>query len=446
MAQGLTHEQEIIKWAREEIEKRTGKCPEQLYAEREKRLDDLIELKVPDRIPVFLRFSHFPLRCAGLPESALFYNPGAYYEALVRCIVEFNPDLFEGTSHPTSGLGLEKLGQQQFAWPGGTLREDQADQFHDAEIMKGEEYDLFITDPSDYILRYYMPRAFSALAPLANLPTPLSFVRYDNLTHQAARSITPEVIQAFEALYRAGQEQAKYNETTDRFGNIGELLGLPLITYKGVGASRFGGSVGIPPFDLFANHLRGMRGIMIDMFKRPEKLLEACDRFLEWVLVRAAPADPKKRRARGGSNHFSSEEFLSRKQFEKFVWPTWKKYLLASIDLGYTPRIFMEGKNDSRVELFLELPKGKAFIGFEQADMARAKSILGGHLCIYGGVPSSLLWGGSPHDVEDYCKGLIKDCGKDGGFFICTSSSMNNVRPENVKALVDAVNKYGRYD
>ena len=31
-------EQEIIKRAKDEIEKRTGKTPEQLYAEREKRI------------------------------------------------------------------------------------------------------------------------------------------------------------------------------------------------------------------------------------------------------------------------------------------------------------------------------------------------------------------------------------------------------------------------
>ncbi|MFC2021304.1 hypothetical protein ACFLU1_05950, partial [Chloroflexota bacterium] len=293
MEKPIAREQEVIKRARDEIEKRTGKTPEQLYTEREKRISDVIQLKVPDRVPVFLKFGHFPLKYAGLPESTMFYNPNAYKESLIRCLVEFDPDYFTGNNHNTSGLALEKLGQQQFAWAGGPLRDDQADQFLDMEIMKGDEYDLFITDPGDYILRYYLPRAFGALAPLANLPPLQHLVRYSNVVHQA-HLISPEIIQAFEALHKVGQEQTKYDQMNQKFGNIGDALGMPPYSHP-VGISYSGGGVGIPPFDLFANHFRGMRGIMIDMFKRPEKLLAACEKLFEWMLARATPADPKKR-------------------------------------------------------------------------------------------------------------------------------------------------------
>lgn len=447
MEKRATHEQEVIKRTRDEIEKKTGKTPEQLYTEREKRITDVIQLKMPDRVPVHLALNHFPLTYAGLPESAMFYDPAAYQEALIECLVEFEPDTFSGNRHNTSGLALEKLGQQQFAWAGGTLRSDQADQFLDMEIMKGNEYDLFISDPADFILRYYLPRAFGALAPLANLPPFQSLVRYSNLVKHAVQFTSPEMVKAFKALYSAGQEQAKYDQMNHKFGDIGDIVGMPSLTFgsPGDGFANFGGSVGIPPFDLFANHLRGMRGVMVDMFKRPEKLLAACERLLEWQLARAIPADPKRRRVSGGANHFMSEEFLSRKQFETFVWPTWKKYLLAAIDLGYIPVLNMEGKSDNRLELFLELPKGKFFMGFEKIDMPRAKAILGGHICIYGGVPSSLLWGGSPQEVEEYCKNLIKVCGKGGGFILSSTTSLNNAKSANIKAMVDSAKRYGRY-
>jgi uroporphyrinogen decarboxylase len=63
-----------------------------------------------------------------------------------------------------------------------------------------------------------------------------------------------------------------------------------------------------------------------------------------------------------------------------------------------------------------------------------------------GGVPHSLLQVASPSEVEDYCRKLIKSCGKGGGFILCTSTGITNeAKPENVKAMVDSVKKYGMY-
>ncbi len=208
------------------------------------------------------------------------------------------------------------------------------------------------------------------------------------------------------------------------------------------------GGVGGAPFDTVSDFLRGMQGTMIDMYRRPQKLIAACEKILEWRLARATPADPNKR----GSPkrlflplHRGAEGFMSRKQFETFYWPTLKKALLASIDLGFVPMPFFEGKYGDRLEYLLELPKGKVVCHFEQTDMARAKSVLGGHLCIMGNVPSSLLQLGSPQEVEEHCKDLIETCGKGGGFILTNGSSIDEAKPGNVKAMVDSVKKYGWY-
>ena len=42
------------------------KTPEQLYEEREKRVNDVIQLKVPDRVPVMSLFGFFQARYAGI--------------------------------------------------------------------------------------------------------------------------------------------------------------------------------------------------------------------------------------------------------------------------------------------------------------------------------------------------------------------------------------------
>ena len=43
--------EEQLKRDRDEIQKRTGRTPEELYEEREKRVRDAIQLKEPDRVP-----------------------------------------------------------------------------------------------------------------------------------------------------------------------------------------------------------------------------------------------------------------------------------------------------------------------------------------------------------------------------------------------------------
>ena len=90
----------------------------------------------------------------------------------------------------------------------------------------------------------------------------------------------------------------------------------------------------------------------------------------------------------------------------------------------------------------LELPKGKVVCHFEHMDMKRAKEVLGNHCCIMGNVPSSLLQVASAGEVEEFCKNLIKVAGKGGGFIMSNASSIDDAKPENVKAMCDSVKKF----
>ena len=63
-----------------------------------------------------------------------------------------------------------------------------------------------------------------------------------------------------------------------------------------------------------------------------------------------------------------------------------------------------------------------------------------------GGVPHALLQTGTPNDVDKFCRELIETVGKDGGFMLSTSTGITNeAKPENVKAMVEAAKKYGKY-
>jgi hypothetical protein len=389
-------------------------------------------------VPVVFNPGFFPYKYTGTPLSAVYYDPVAVRDAITKTILDFEADNIFTLSAPTgmSGLAMEMLGETGRKWSGGPFPPDQSTQTVDLEVMKEDEYDLFITDPGDYMLRYYVPRRYTAMKALSTLP-PLTTLA--NLVNQAPRFDNPEVVKAFKTLARAGEEQKKFHQWSK---DVSEMFGMPLMT--NLANHLFTQS----PFDLFASSLRGMRGTLTDMLRRPDKLKAAFDRDYEWRVARSVPVKPEERgkiRVQCGGNHYQSEEFLSKKQFDTFVWPWLKKNILATIEQGFVPRWFMEGKNDDRIEEFLELPKAKGLMQFEKVDMHRAKSILKDHTCIAGNVPGSLLWGGSPQEVEDYCKDLIKVCGKGGGFILAAAVSLDDAKPANVKAMLDSVHKYGRY-
>lgn len=429
---------QTIKDLRDEIEKKTGKSPEELYQEREKRVRDAIELKVPDRVPVALLMGYFPGRYAGLKNSAAYYDHAAWREANRRTIVDFGPDMY-GMSASSSGEALGILSPELFKWPGDGLPPTAIHQFIEGEPLKAEEYDMFLRDPGDYTLRYYLPRVWGAMKPLSKLPPLQSLWGASTLAGQAAVFGDPDVVRAFELLAKAGQESGKARQASAGFDEEMATLGCPSSSQGNAPA----------PFDVISDHLRGMRGAMIDMFKNPKELLQACELILTRSIATGLAAkrskfgNPKKV---GSALHRGSDGFMSLKQFDTFYWPTLKKLIQATTDAGLVHVPFYEGNWEQRLERLLELPKGKTIARFAMTDMARAKAVLGGHTCIMGAVPHVLLQTASAQEVDEYCQKLIKACGKGGGFILTTHTGITDeAKPENVRAMVESVAKYGRY-
>jgi uroporphyrinogen-III decarboxylase len=185
---------------------------------------------------------------------------------------------------------------------------------------------------------------------------------------------------------------------------------------------------------------------MVDMYRRPDKVLAACEKILP-IMLRLGIS-----RAKASGNprvlipiHKGVGGFMSAKQFNTFFWPTLHKLILGLIAEDLVPNVFWEGDCTSRLEIIGDIPKGKAIFAFERTDIFKAKEILGDHICIRGNVPSSLLCAGTPQDVQDYCLKLINTVGKGGGFILDAANSLDEEKPENVMAIIETAKKYGRY-
>lgn len=413
------------------------KTPDELYRERLNRVEDAIQLKVPDRVPFFPRLGFFPARYAGLPAEEAVYRSDKWLAANKKVILELEPDIYSVSPNP--GRSWEAMDCKQMQWPGHGGPADSPYQFVAGEYMKANEYDAFFDDPSDFLVRTYLPRVFGTLEPLRKLPSLQTLFMYGySGARTSAVFAAPEMVQAFGSVYQAGIEAMKYNAEIAALQNDLKDLGFP---------KAFAGPNMFAPFDIVADMLRGMQGTMLDMYREPDRLLTMMDRIFP-AQLRDVTAKTKKT---GGISaiyiplHFGADGFMSAKQFETFYWPGLKKLILGLIDAGLTPCPFLEGDFLSRLPYFTDLPKGKAVLYFDSTDLVKAKEIVGGTACIAGNMPLSLLQSGTPDQIREYSKRLIDIVGKGGGFIMTSRGGMDDANPELVKVWAEFTKEYGVY-
>jgi len=408
---------------------------EEGYKKRVTRFIKVLSLEEPDRVPLTLPAGTFPLYYAGMTLKEAMYDNEGLCQAYRRFFDEFKADTFSSPAMVPPGKASEVINSISSRWPGHGLPDDASmQQFVEDEYMKADEYDILLKDPSDFCLRYYLPRTLGALAP---------FVHFSPLPHilgMPNRFLGPSVIPDFRAALQAiidyGREIAEWQKPIMEFHQMALAAGYP----------SFMGGQSHAPFDILADTLRGTKGIVIDMYRQPEKLLETMEMLTSMnIEIGVQMANTSGRPVVFFALHKGDDMFMSDQQFEKFYWPTLKKVILGLIDKGCVPMLFAEGRYNNRLEIIKELPPGKVMWHFDQTDMFRAKEVLGDSACISGNVPTSLLCTGTPQAVKEYCRNLIEVCGKGGGFILTGGASIDKGNPDNLRAMIEAIEEYGIY-
>jgi uroporphyrinogen-III decarboxylase len=310
--------------------------------------------------------------------------------------------------------------------------------------MKAEDYDDFIEDRADWSIRVFLPRVFAELEGLALFP-PMGYAAlgYYGVAFNLHVLNHPKMVKTLQALAQAVQFAAE--------SAASDLRGFQRLAAAGFPRDPTSGSALAAPFDFMSDTLRGMKGIFTDLRRQPEKLLVAEEKVSR-LLLRYSLAATATARAEGKfavanfPRHRGNDDFMSMAQFERFYWPQLRNLFLQLIEHGITPCVFYEGVWDKRLKYLAELPKGKTIARFQDTDIFKAKEIIGDTACIMGGMPVSLLAGGTAQQVRERTKQVCEICGKRGGFIMTTGTAeLEGCRPELVQVWADATREFGTY-
>src|ERR1039458_980804 len=151
----------------------------------------------------------------------------------------------------------------------------------------------------------------------------------------------PEIANAFQTLIDAGKENVKWAKEIAIYNQEVQAEGFPALR----------GGMSMAPFDFIGDSLRGTQGVILDMYRQPDKLLAAIDAIAPIVIKQGIDSC----NATGGVMmhfplHKGDDTFMSDKQFEKFYWPSLKKYADALIAEGIMPNMFGEGRYSRRLD------------------------------------------------------------------------------------------------
>jgi uroporphyrinogen-III decarboxylase len=358
------------------------------------RVQNAINCETSDRVPVALRLDYCAARWSDISFQRFTLDPQKASEA-----IEWAFDRMGGwdavDSTWTQGIRFTKLETWKMQIPGIALPPDRLPKIDDEPTMTAEDYDVAIMQGL-YGLYTVIRQRFGG---------------------QYSAKMEEDIYKSFAPIHNYWEEQ------------------------KGAVPFR-GGMTRLPIFQF--GYSRGWAGFIKDILKQPEKVKEACDStFMDTVMM-----GENQSRAVGSKIIFvpvghASPNYMSRGMYDQYFFPYFKEACKKLVNDGFTPRLHLNLDWTPNLEHLLELPKRSCIAELESVtDMRKAKEVLGGHMCICGGVPPHLLTRGTPEKIEAYCKKLINELGPDGYILMNDDIVPTKAKYENVKAVVDTAKQY----
>ncbi|MBI5843638.1 MAG: hypothetical protein HZB23_03085 [Deltaproteobacteria bacterium] len=366
------------------------------------RIEAAIALEVPDRVPLGPLLDHWAATYTGISNAELMTDPEKRIRSVLKTASDFKWDLTYIAD--TANADILRLGvPARLLIPGVELPANQVHQFDEKEVMGVEDYAFLENEGVMPFLERIMNRIYPGMS------------MESSLMELAALGAT--IAGHIERVREAGIEPA-----------VGFVL--------------------IGPAMEMLSFTRGISNALIDLRRYPNEVKTAANLLRDFFLpmaVEGAKANGVKRVFLGCSR--CSPTFVSPKLFEEFILPDLMAYIHGFVDSGLTPWLHMDTDWTRYLHYFRDIPKGRCVVELDGAtDIFEAKKILGGVAVIKGDVPASLTAMGTKNEVMAYCKRLIEEVGKGGGFILGSGCSIPaNAKTENIQAMTDAVFEWGYY-
>jgi len=378
-----------------------------LSQERTQLFTDLMDGKIPKRVPVSALFAHeFAIQYAGRDLTEVQWDTTDLEATFEKVSEDFFSDLL-----PVSAFRMPSfykiLGSKNFVMGSNGFL-----QHPEVEGLAVEDYDAFIASPYNCIVERVLPRLYSEL-------------NRDPLTRSLVMA-------------------KAFNAFTDETGNTGRIYG-NLIQKYGYGYTNFFAGFCEAPFDFLTDQLRGFKNISVDVRRIPDKVEAAVNAVTPLMIKMGNQPVPQKYNATFIPLHMAP--YLRGKDFDRFYWPSFKKLVDGLAEKGMRSYLFVEQDWMRYIDYLAELPAGTVMM-FEYGDPNLVKEKLGAKHIISGFYPLSLLKTGTKQQCIDKAKELIDILAPGGGYYfsfdkvIITQDSTN---VENTKAVLEYVSSNANY-
>lgn len=386
---------------------------EKLYEERLKRYTTAMNCGKPDRVPINFSIGEWVVNYKDTTMEEIYYDLGKCNALVDELLSEMDIDIFGGGPTLWWPPMFDAMGSRLYKFPGLALEENSPFQYVEEEYMKPEDYDDFIANPTEWLATNFLPRISSEFANPGSYRSTVALIK-----SAAAFAISGAIM------------KDAWEKWTREHGVVQATAGFTKA-----------------PFDTLGDALRSMKGILLDLRRRPEKVLAACEAILPHnVNAGVAGAGADLRFPCFAPLHRGAYPFLNPRQWETYYWPTLKALIEKLWSRGKRTYFFAEGDWTPYLEKIAGLPEKSIIFVIDLTDAHKAKEVLGGRFCLQGGIPTTLLTYGTPEKVKDCVKRAIDELAGDGGFILSAGGVvMGDAKKENIMAAIEAAREYGVY-
>ncbi len=362
---------------------------DELYNRRLTRILETVALNKPDRTPVVLEYAGFAAHVTRTSMAEFLRSPRTNLDTMIQAfhMVGDGDAINYGSFWP---YGLCHAFMSKVRVPGVDLPEN--------EMWQVVETELIYRDSYNRILDLGWPSFFKEI-----------------MQERILKDVPPAYLPPERKSVDVGAEWRSQ--------------GIPVLS---------GGDV-TTPIELLCG-ARSLPKFAIDLIEIPDKVAAVMDIILPHLANKAV------RRAKklgfplvwiGGWR--SAPCLLSPEMWNRFVWPYLRQLVYEVTDAGLIALLHLDSDWTRELERFRELPRGKCLMALDgDTDIFKAKKALGGHMCLMGDVPASMLFYQSPDDVYNYCSKLIRELGPAGFILQSGCDIPTNAKLENVQAMVAA--------